>query len=190
MVSVHSHAVGKFTLAAAILACLVFDSCKERDTDDPLEGTLSEGKFSNGYFEMDVYDGWLEVQGNDSSQLLVISKPDSVFSASIVLISLERRPIPGANDYMLSYTDRLKAKPEYELISQMVSLKIDGKTFYYSEFGTTNGVQQVYGVTEMGDYLLGFVVTERRNKREPEVWQMLNSIRFKEISSRVNRRRS
>jgi hypothetical protein len=75
----------------------------------------------------------------------------------------------------------------------MNSQEIDSRTFFFSEFTFMKDgkkIKQIYGVTNMEEYFLGFVTTDNSENIEPEIWTTLESIRFKEVSKRRGQRAS
>lgn len=136
---------------------------------------------------MDVLENWVEWPKSDSTQFLTIAKPKEVFSPNIILLAIDKNGYVSPEDYMKSFTEYYSAKPEYQLVSQMNSQKIDGRTFYFSEFTFLKDgkkINQVYGVTTMEEYFLGFVTTDDSENIEPEIWTTLKTIRFREVEKR------
>ena len=170
-------------LILIITTLLLIFSCSKKTSkileEKLLTGTINNGQFDNHYLTMDVLDGWTEVTGNDETQFLIINKEKSNFKSNIILLGLDKnqyREIYGfqsAEHYMVGLTDNFKSKPEYRLISAMDSVKIDERTFFVSRF------MLVKGDKEYKQSCFGIVATEDYKELEPEVEEIIKSIKFK-----------
>lgn len=182
-----------------LIPLIVLACCSSKPTEittlRTLMGEIQGGIFSNGYLKMDIPENWTELEPRDEGQFLIISKIKPDFQPSIILFVLDRNFYTSkygystAEKYVRGLTDHYLDNQEYELISQMNSLKIDDRYFYYSEFSLTNGgkkVKQISGVTEMDEYYLAFVATDNLNDVDPEIWQTIKSINFNKISDKEN----
>ena len=178
-----------------LITFLILVSCHNQggEVANSISGEIKDGKFSNDYLTMDILENWIEWSKSDSTQFLTIAKPKEVFSPNIILLALDKNGYVSAEDYLKSLTEHYSTKPEYQLVSQMNSQKIDSRTFYFSEFTFTKDgkkIKQVYGATNMEEYFLGFVTTDNSENIEPEIWTTLESIRFKEVSKKHVQRAS
>jgi hypothetical protein len=154
-----------------------------------LKGSWNEAVYENGYFKIQVPEGWFEQLTKEKDQFLVVARESEHYNPNLVFMAIPKKEysdkfkINNLADYSKGITESIHSNPAHEVVSENNNLTIDGRAFTWNEFVINRPdkkklIQRTY-VTEMDGYYLTILSTEDSEAREPQITEIINSIDFK-----------